>query len=389
MSARNVPITRPCFDADEEQLLVETLRSGWVTQGPRVEEFEHDFAAAAGSPHAVAVSSCTAALFLALHAKGIRRGDEVIVPALTFIASVNSVVHVGATPVFVDVDPTTYNLDPKLLENAITPRTRAVMVVHQLGLPADLDAVTRVADEHGLIVIEDAACAIGAHYKGKPLGDSGNPSCYSFHPRKILVTGEGGMITTDDAEFAARLRRLRHQGMSISDLERDHAEEIVIETYPEIGYNFRLSDLQAALGIAQLRKLESILTRRRRIAARYDAAFSALEGIEPPHVPPYALANNQSYIVRLTGASRAARSTFMNCLRRDGVASRRGLMAVHLEPPYRSDFGRVSGPLPVSEEADAQTLILPIYPELSEEDQDYVIDRVAYALMQLEVGIEE
>ena len=407
MSARNVPITRPHFDADEERLVVETLRSGWVTQGPRVAEFEREFAATVSAPEAVAVSSCTAALFLSLHALGIGRGDEVIVPALTFIASANSIVHTGATPVFVDVDSKTYNLDAKAVESAITPQTRAVMVVHQLGLPADLDAIAAVADAHGLRVIEDSACAIGSRYKGRPIGmggsggtsASGNLGCFSFHPRKVLVTGEGGMITTDDTALAARLRRLRHQGMSMSDLERDRADQVLTETYPEIGYNFRLSDIQAAVGIAQLRKLEGLLAKRRDIAARYDAAFAKMQGIEPPRVPEYARANYQSYIVRLTGADRAARDTFMNHLRSAGVASRRGLMAVHLEAPYRvasgsrtgsvnaSDkgmtFGRVAGPLPISEEADAQTVILPIYPDLAIDDQRYVIDCVRDALTRL------
>jgi len=395
VSERNIPITRPHFDSEEEALVLETLRSGWVTQGPRVAEFERNFAVSVSAAESIAVSSCTAALFLALHAKGIGPGDEVIVPALTFIASVNPIVHVGATPVFVDVDPATYNLDAKLVERAITPRTRAVMVVHQLGLPADLDAIGGVAAAHELTVIEDSACAIGSIYKGQPVGASGNLNCFSFHPRKVLVTGEGGMITTDDAELAARLRRLRHQGMSISDLERDRADRIVIESYPEIGYNFRLSDLHAAIGIAQLRKLEGLLEERRDLAARYDSAFTDMPGIEPRHAPSYARANYQSYIVRLTGVSRDARNEFMNGLRQEGVASRRGLMAVHLEDPFRTSgpgssapamFGRAAGPLPVSEEADAQTVILPLYPELGESNQQYVIDRVRDALNRLAAG---
>ena len=383
-----MPIARPTFDAEEERLLIETLRSGWVTQGPRVAEFEERFARAVGAPEAVAVSSCTAALFLSLHALGIGPGDEVIVPSLTFIASVNPIVHAGATPVFADVDPRTYNIDPLRIAAAFTARTRAVLVVHQLGLPAELDAIQNTANALGIALIEDSACAIGARYRGQPIGSSGNLNCFSFHPRKVLVTGEGGMITTGDSELAGRLRRLRHQGMSLSDVERDRAERVIIEEYPEVGYNFRLSDLHAALGIAQLGKLDALLAMRRAIAARYDSAFAALPGLSPPHVPAHTEPNHQSYIVRLPEANREERDAFMNALRKRGVATRRGLMAVHREAPFRDEVegdtrgsaARVSGTLQHSEVADAQTVILPIFPELSEDDQRYVIDCVREAL---------
>jgi dTDP-4-amino-4,6-dideoxygalactose transaminase len=368
---RSIPVARPCFGPEEQELLCETLASRWVTQGPRVEEFERRFAEAVEAREAVAVSSGTAALFLALHAHGIGPGDEVIVPSLSFIATANCVTHTGARPVFADVDPDTYNLDPESAAAAITPRTRALMPVHQLGLPADLDALEALADRHGLLLVEDAACAVGSRLRDRPIGASGHACCFSFHARKLLVTGEGGMITTGDPELAGRLRRLRHQGMSVSDLERHRAKRVITERYDEIGYNFRMSDLHAAVGIAQLAKLEPFVARRRALAARYDAAFADLDELQLPSIPLRARPNYQSYIARLPGASRKQRDRVLDALLERGVATRRGLMAAHREAPYRD--AAPDGSLPHSEAADAQTLILPIFHELSQDDQDYVI----------------
>src|SRR5262245_35424348 len=245
MPPRRIPLAKPCFDEVEERLVCEVLRSGWVAQGPRVGELEHLFAEKTGAAEAVAVTSCTAGLFLVLHALGIGLGDEVLVPSLSFIASANAIVHCGATPVFVDVEPRTYNIDPDGLAAAVTSRTRAIMVVHQLGLPCDLDRVTAFARTHGLLVVEDAACAAGATYKGRPIGNAESPAVFSFHARKVITSGEGGIVTTGDATLAARLRRLRHQGMSLSDLERHQADRVIIEEYPEVGWNFRMPDLVA------------------------------------------------------------------------------------------------------------------------------------------------
>ena len=371
-------MAKPSFDAREENLLLDTLRSGWVTQGPRVAEFERAFAARVGAAEAVAVSNGTTALFLALHALGIGQGDEVIVPSLSFIATANAVIHCGATPVFVDVEPTTCNLDPDLLAPAITSRTKAVMPVHQLGLPADLDRIQAVATRHGIAVVEDAACAVGAAYKGKAVGSAGNPACWSFHPRKVIVTGEGGMITTDDPALAARLRLLRHQGMSVSDLDRHAATRVIVEEYAVIGYNFRLSDLQAAVGIAQLAKLGAFLDKRRAIAERYHAALSAMPALDPPAAPAWATPNWQSYLVRLRGADRAGRDALLDALSDRGVTTRRGLMAIHEQPCYAG--ARAAGPLRHTEEAAAQTFILPMYADLTEEDQGIVIEALREAL---------
>jgi dTDP-4-amino-4,6-dideoxygalactose transaminase len=382
--AQPIPVAKPSFDEEEEQLVRDVLRSGWVAQGPRVEEFEERFAALVGSDEAVAVSSGTAALFLALHALGIGPGAEVIVPSLTFIATANPIVHLGAVPVFVDVDPRTYNLDPDAVEAAVTPRTRAIITVHQLGMPADLDRLNDIAGRHSLLHLEDAACALGSFYKGRPIGGSGNVAAFSFHPRKVVVTGEGGMITTNDPGLATRLRRLRHQGMSVSDVERHRADRVINEDYPEIGYNFRLSDLHAALGLAQLRKLDSFVRRRRALAARYDDALREIGGIDPPFEPDFARTNYQSYIVRLRGADAEQRNRVLNEMHRRGVATRRGLMAVHREVCYAG--ARISGSLRHTEAATDQTMILPLYFGLSDDEQGYVLDTFRAVVRELSLS---
>ena len=373
----SVPVALPSFDDAEIRLVTEVIRSGWVTQGPRVAEFERRFAAYVGANEAVAVTSGTTALFLALHAAGVGAGDEVIVPSLSFIATANAVVHVGATPVFVDVDPATSNIDPERIRQALSPRTRAILPVDQLGMPADMDRILEIASEYGLFVLEDAACAIGSRYLGEPVGTRANAACFSFHPRKVLVTGEGGMITTNDEDLAARLRLLRHQGMSVSDLERHEADRVIIEDYPVIGYNFRLSDLHAALGIVQLGKLDGFLSRRKEIAARYESALGDQQDVHLPQPPPGFEPNYQSYLVRLS-YDRPTRDTLLDELQRRGVSARRGLMAIHREPCYRD--ARRGGSLEHTELLADQTLLLPMYVDLTTEDQDHVVEQLRAAL---------
>jgi perosamine synthetase len=378
---RRVPVAKPCFDETEERLVVEVLRSGWVAQGPRVAALEAAFAERTGSAEAVAVTSCTSGLFLVLHALGIGPGDEVIVPSLSFIASANAIVHAGATPVFVDVEPRTYNVDPEAVAAAVGPRTRAIMVVHQLGLACDLDRIEAVAHAHGLAIVEDAACAAGSTYKGRPVGASAHPSIFSFHSRKVIVSGEGGIVTTGDAALAARLRRLRHQGMSVSDLERHQADRVIIEDYPEVGFNFRMPDVVAAVALAQLGKLDRFVTARRVLAARYDAALAGLPAIEPPWAPAWAEHNYQSYIVRVRGFDAARRNALLDALHRRGVGARRGLMACHQEQCYQDGrLARIGGSLAHSEAAAAETMVLPMFQELTADDQDYVVAQLADAL---------
>ncbi len=380
-----IPVAKPSLGEEEARLVREVILSHWVAQGPKVAEFERRVAERVGAAEGVAVSSGTAALFLTLHALGVGPGDEVIVPSLSFIASTNAVSHCGATPVFADVDPRTFNLDLHAVEAAVTHNTRAVMAVHQVGLPLDLDRMHEMADHHGFQVLEDAACAIGSEYRGRWIGSRPDSlACFSFHARKVITTGEGGMITTHDSALAQRLRRLRHQGMSVSDLERHNTKRLIIEEYPEVGYNFRMSDVHAAIGLAQLEKLDGLLARRRALAARYHAALGPIEGIEPPFEPDFALPAYQSYLVRLTGASAETRNRAIEALRERGVATRRGLMAAHREAPYRNARG--ANALPHTEAASDQTLVIPLYADLTDAEQDRVIESLVAVVSSLPVA---
>ncbi len=372
-----IPFARPCFTGDEGAAVAAAIASGWVSQGPRVAEFETAFAERVGAAEAVATTSCTTALQLALHVSGVGTGDEVIVPSLSFIATANAVWQCGATPVFADIDPRTYNLDPGAAERAITPATKAIMPVHQVGLPADMDRFLELGRRHGVAIVEDAACAIGATYKGRPIGSLGPLTCFSLHPRKVITTGEGGMITLQDPEVAARLRRLRAHGMSVSDLERHSANDIVIEAYPERGWNSRMTDMQGALGLCQLRALDGILDRRRVLAERYTAALATMPHLEAPYDPSYAVRTWQSYCVRVLPGSPIARTDLMRRLLRDGIPTRRGVMAIHEEAAYAAPHG----PLPHTEAAARDVLMLPLFPDLSDEQQDHVIGRLAEHVM--------
>jgi perosamine synthetase len=369
-----VPITRPMFGEEEEEAVVNALRSGWIVQGPKVAEFEHLVAEYVGVQEAVATSSCTTALHLALVLVGIGRGDEVIVPSFTFIATANAVCYTGATPVFIDIDPQTYNLNPDAIEAAVTPRTKAIIPVHQIGLAADIDRIATVANRHGLTIIEDAAPALGATYKGKRVGGLGNVTCLSFHPRKVITTGEGGMILTDDRALASRARVLRTHGMSLSDLQRHHATSVAIEEYHDLGYNYRLSDLHAAVGVEQLKKLDFMLLRRKEIAARYDEAFADLECIQLPFSSQDQPHSYQSYIIQLRPQASITREHVMQQMLEAGIATRRGVMAIHLESYYRRRFPQVK--LPVTEVAAQCTLLLPIYATMTDGEQEYVIDHL-------------
>jgi perosamine synthetase len=370
----NIPITKPYFGEEEEQAVVLVLRSGWIIQGPKVAEFEHMVAEYVGTRHAIATSSCTTALHLALILHGVGVGDEVIVPSFTFIATANAVRYTGATPVFIDVDPRTYNIDPDCIEAALTPRTKAIMPVHQIGLAADMDRINTIAHRHGLLVIEDAAPAIGVTYKHKRVGSLGNPTCFSFHPRKAITTGEGGMIVTDDDAYAERARILRAHGMSLSGLARHPATPMAIEEYHEVGYNYRMSDLHATVGIEQMKKLHCILTQRQQVAARYNEAFAHLDCVQLPFSSSEMPHSYQSYILQLRSHAPKTRDQVMRELLEVGVAARRGVMAIHLEPSYSLLFPHLR--LPVTEAAARHTLLLPIYAAMTETEQAYVIEHL-------------
>jgi dTDP-4-amino-4,6-dideoxygalactose transaminase len=372
-----IPVMRPWFGQEEAEAAAEAVSSGWVAQGPRVQEFEEAFAALIGAPYAVAVSSGTAALHLALIAAGIGPGDEVIVPSLSFIATTNAVRYVGAQPVFADVDLATQNLIPETVQPHLTGRTRAIILVDQAGMPADLDGMVALCDPLHITVIEDAACAAGSTYRAHPTGAGAALATFSFHPRKLLTTGEGGMLTTSDGSVAARVRRLREHGMDISAADRHRSRQPVIEHYTEVGFNFRMTDVQAAIGLVQLRKLAQMVARRRVLAQRYQELLRGVPGLLMADDPPYGETNYQSFWMLLPEQSAVGRDDLIRLLTEAGVSARRGIMAAHLEPAYA---GGVMTSLPVTERLTKRSLILPLFHQMTQAEQEHVVSVVTSAL---------
>lgn len=377
-SLKMIPVAKPWFSEEETRQVAEALSSGWVAQGPKVKAFEKGVAEYVGVPYAIAANSCTSALQLGLEVLGVGPGDEVIIPSFTFIATANSVMHCGAKPVFVDIDPETYNINPELIEKAVTSRTKVIMPVDQIGLPADLDAIRAIASKKGIPILEDAACALGSEYNGRKVGGISDISCFSFHPRKLITTGEGGMITTSNSVLAEACRVKVSHGASISDLARHQSSRVVFEEYGVTGHNFRMSDLQAAVGLAQLVKLQEILKRKRFFAERYNAAFGLIPEIAVPIEPQGLKTNFQSYMIRIQSTAKMSRDEIMQELLEKNISTRRGIMAIHLEPAYQKISGTVS--LPETERAFLETMILPLYAEMTVEEQDRVIDGIKQAL---------
>lgn len=372
----NIPIMRPSLGDAEAAAARRVILSGWVTQGPEVAAFEREFAEFVGAKHACAVSSCTTALHLALHALGIGPDDEVITVSHSFIATANAIRYCQATPVFVEIERDTYNIDPDCIEAAITPRTKAILPVHQMGLPCNLAAILNVAERHGLQVVEDAACAIGSQCRfadaWEPIGrPRGVAACFSFHPRKILTTGDGGMITTNDVELDRRFRLLRQHGMSVSDVARHQSNQVVFEEYPVVGFNYRMTDIQAAIGREQLKRLPGILDRRRAAARYYSDRIREIDGLHPPFESADVSANYQSYAVRVTDAYPISRDELMRQMLDHGISTRRGIMNAHQEAPY-ADAARF--PLPESESARDEVILLPLFDQITRAEQDRVLE---------------
>lgn len=370
MSTDRIPVMIPWLGEEEAKAASDAVLSGWVAQGPRVAAFEKAFAERVGAEHGIAVSSCTTGLHLSLVALGVGPGDEVVVPSLSFIATANAVRYVGAEPVFADVDPATGNLTTATVDAVRTPRTKAVLVVHQGGVPADVHSLRAACAEWDLPLVEDAACAIGSTVGGKPVGHGALIAAWSFHPRKVVTTGEGGMITTDDAEWAARLRRLREHGMNASAAERHASNKPVLESYLEVGFNYRMTDVQAAIGLVQLGKLDAMIARRRELAARYDELLRDVPGLTPVRDPAHGQSSFQSYWVLLDEDFPVGRDDLLATLAEAGVSARRGIMASHLEPAY-ADHPAV--PLPATERISRDSLILPLFHTMTEAQQDRVV----------------
>ena len=389
----NVPIARTSLTPQEIESVLEPLRSGWLVQGPKVREFEQAWSAFTGAEHSIAVTSCTTALHLSLAALGFGPGDEAIVPAFTWISTANVVEHLGGRVVFADIDLATFNINPRCIEALITPRTKAILPVHLFGLAADMNAINAIAQRHGLWVIEDAACGFGSTLSGRHVGTLGHTGCFSFHPRKAITTGEGGMITTNDAQLAERLRCLRDHGAAISDLQRHIGPKpYLLADHREAGYNQRMTDIQAALGAAQMQRADEIVSDRRQLAAHYNAAFAELDWLQTPLVPSGFGHGYQSYpclfepekvATALQNSDQALlrqiherRNNWMESLQQRGISTRPATHAVHMLSFYIDKYGLKPEEFPVAQAANDCSISLPLFHGMLSTEQSFVVDTV-------------
>lgn len=371
-----IPIAKPVLGEAEIEASRRVIESGWITQGPEVAAFEEEFAAFVGAKYACAVSNCTTGLHLALLSLGCSPGREVITVSHSFIATANAILYCGADPVFVDIEPDGFNIDAYAIEAAITRNTHAILCVHQLGMPANMDAILEVASRNGLPVIEDAACAFGSELqhegKWRRIGSPrGLVACFSFHPRKVASTGEGGMLTTNDPELDRQFRLLRHHGMNVSDTVRHGSRKVVYEQYPQIGFNYRMTDIQAGIGREQIKRMPSIIPARRRIADIYAERLGNIDGLILPSEPSWARSNWQSYCIGLPEG--VDQRDVMQMLLDRGISTRRGVMNIHLEQAYNDPETQASQSLPRSEAAQTRCIMLPIFAQMTDAELDRVV----------------
>jgi len=386
VATMNIPIARTSLLETEIQSVLEPLRSGWLVQGPKVREFEEKWSAFTGAEHSIAVTSCTTALHLSLAALGFGLGDEAIVPAFTWISTANVIEHLGGKVVFCDIDLATFNLDVAQLEKLVTLKTKAILPVHLFGLSADMSAVLSFAAKHKLSVVEDAACGFGTRYQGKHVGTLGDAGCFSFHPRKAITTGEGGMVTTNNAELAAKLRRLRDHGAAMSDLQRHlGARPYLLADHPDAGYNQRMTDLQAALGSAQMERAQPIIAERQRLAAIYDRAFKGLDWLRTPAKLDGYEHGYQSYPclfqpepINADSISRVnlMRNAWMDKLQKRGISTRPATHAVHMLTFYREKYGLMQEDFPSAYAANHCSISLPLFHGMTDSEQGFVIEQI-------------
>jgi perosamine synthetase len=377
-----LPITSPSFDQAEIANLQACLDSRWVTQGPWGRKFEEQFAARHQLKHALVTSSCTASLHLAATALGVGPGDEVIVPAFTWVTSAHCAEYVGAKVVFADIDPATFNLDPQAFVAAITPRTRAVVIVHLFGLAASMDELLAVARRHDLAIIEDAACAVGTTYDGTPVGGLGHIGCFSFHPRKIITTGEGGMVTTNHPRLAERVASLRNHGAAGHPGPGGPGKPYSMGEFNVLGFNLRLSDLQSAVGVAQMDKLDRLLDERRMRAEEYRRLLADVDLLQMPPTPGRCGHSYQSFVVRLRQGGRKRRNQIMEELDAVGIQTRAGTHAVHRLGYYAKKYDLRPGDFPHAAEAEDTSITLPLFPGMTDADQQRVVGTVKQALVR-------